>query len=139
MEKSITLQLKRLGKKKIKTISVLVDKTPETLKELIEECVKSEITRYNRKREDVLLLPFLSPSEIQEQSESGKIGFGEIENKELAQADKAAANALLAFQDGLFAVFVEDREVNGIDEKININETTAITFVRLTFLAGTYW
>ena len=44
------IQLKKLGKKKIKTIEVVLEKQPETLRELISECVKSEV-----KREKLLL------------------------------------------------------------------------------------
>ena len=107
----LTLQLKRLGKKKIHLLEFEIEKQPQTLKELIEECVKSEVKRYNEKREEIKLMSFLSPKDIQEQSETGKIGFGDLENRELAQVDEAIANALLAFEDGLYVVFVDDEEI----------------------------
>lgn len=136
---NINLQLKRLGKKKIHVLKFQVEKKPETLKELIEECVKSEVKRYNEKREEVKLLSFLSPKEIEEQAETGKIGFGDLENLELAKVEEAVSNALLAYEDGLFAVFVDDEEIKSFDEALNLSENSTIAFIRMTFLTGTYW
>ena len=135
----LTLQLKRLGKKKIHLLEFEIEKQPQTLKELIEECVKSEVKRYNEKREEIKLMSFLSPKDIQEQSETGKIGFGDLENRELAQVDEAIANALLAFEDGLFVVFVDDEEIKSFEQSIDLKPDSVIAFIRLTFLTGTYW
>ena len=71
------IQLKKLGKKKIKIIDISLEKHPKTLRELITECVKSEVRRFNDSREDTSLLPFLSAKEIGEQAQAGKITFGE--------------------------------------------------------------
>lgn len=135
----LTLQLKRLGKKKIHLLEFEIEKQPQTLKELIEQCVKSEVKRYNEKREEIKLMSFLSPKDIQEQSETGKIGFGDLENRELAQVDEAIANALLAFEDGLFVVFVDDEEIKSFEQSIALKPDSVIAFIRLTFLTGTYW
>ncbi|WP_235830326.1 hypothetical protein [Paenimyroides tangerinum] len=135
----LTLQLKRLGKKKIHLLEFEIEKQPQTLKELIEQCVKSEVKRYNEKREEIKLMSFLSPKDIQEQSETGKIGFGDLENRELAQVDEAIANALLAFEDGLYVVFVDDEEIKSFEQSIDLKPDSVIAFIRLTFLTGTYW
>jgi len=47
--------------------------------------------------------------------------------------------AVQAFADGLFVLFADDQEFTKPEETININSTTIITFIRLTFLAGSYW
>lgn len=135
----LTLQLKRLGKKKIHLLEYELEKKPESLRELIEQCVKNEVKRYNEKRKDIKLLSFLSPIEIEEQSETGKIGFGDIENTELAKIDEAVSNAILAFEDGLFVVFIDDNEIKNLDKVLSMNQNATITFIRLTFLTGTYW
>lgn len=135
----LTIQLKRLGKKKIKRLDYEIATPPKTLKELIEQCVKAEVINYNTKRENIQLLDFLSPKQIQEQSESGKIGFGDISNTTLAIENEAIENALLAFKDGLFLVFIDDDEIKDLDQPISINNTTNIVFMRMTFLSGTYW
>ncbi|WP_240643123.1 hypothetical protein [Sinomicrobium pectinilyticum] len=135
----IRLQLKRLGKKKVKTVVFPVEKYPETLSGLIEQCVISEVKRYNNERTEILLSPFLAPSEIQERSGEGKIGFGNIYNTTPADTDKAIESAMLAFKDGLFLVFVDDEEIIAPDQPLQLSHNSTITFIRMTFLAGTYW
>ena len=83
------IQLKRLGKKKVHLVGVTLAHTPHTLRELITECVRSEVERFNESREETSLLPFLSPQEIGEQAQGGKITFGEKENRTLADLDTA--------------------------------------------------
>ena len=133
------IQLKKLGKKKIKIIEVTLEKQPETLRELISECVKSEVKRFNDSREDTSLIPFLSTHEIGEQAQEGKITFGDKENRTLADLSVALDTAFLAFTDGLFAVFVDDEEVKALDAPLTITPETVITFIRLTFLAKAPW
>ena len=133
------IQLKKLGKKKIKIIEVTLEKQPETLRELISECVKSEVKRFNDSRVDTSLIPFLSAQEIGEQAQEGKITFGDKENRTLADLSVALDTAFLAFTDGLFAVFVDDEEVKALDAPLTITPETVITFIRLTFLVGGYW
>lgn len=135
----IRLQLKRLGKKKVKTAVFPVEKHPETLSDLIEQCVISEVKRYNNERTEMVLSPFLTPAEIQEKSEEGKVGFGDISNTTPADRDKAIENAMLAFKDGLFLVFVDDEEITAPDQPLQLSQNSTITFIRMTFLAGTYW
>ena len=137
--KNISIQLKRLGKKKVKKIDYEIDTKPETLKELITQCVLSEVKRYNQKRENLQLMAFLTPKTIQEQSQTGKIGLGDIENRTLASTEEALANAYESFKDGLFVVFINEEEITDLEQPIHIQENSEISFIRMTFLTGTYW
>ena len=137
--KELTIQLKRLGKKKIKQVPISLDSTPENLKELISACVRSEVKRYNEKREGVQVISFLTPVEIQEQGESGKVSFGDQANTTLAQEEIAVENALLAYKDGLYLVFINDDEITAIDAPIKLSEESVVSFIRMTFLSGAYW
>lgn len=94
---------------------------------------------YNAKSTEKNLLPFLSASEIEEQSSSGKVGFGSVYNENKADLVKARQTALQAFEDGMFAIFADDNQCNKLDEIISLKKDTVITFIRLTFLAGSYW
>ncbi len=135
----LTIQLKRLGKKKVKKIEYKIDIQPKTLKELISQCVISEVKTYNEKRENLQLISFLSAKEIQTQSEAGKVGIGDIENQTLAISEDALSKAYQSFLDGLFVVFINEDEITNIDQAINILKDTEISFIRMTFLTGTYW
>ena len=136
---TFTIKLKRLGKKKIYTTEVDIEQPPKNLKTLITACVQHQVKVFNDKRENAKLLNFLSPSAIQEQSESGKIGFGDINNKDLADLNKSIENALIGFVDGLFLVFINDNEIKTLEQEITLTPEDEITMIRMTFLTGTYW
>lgn len=135
----ITIHLKRLGKKKVYPIPLTLDTPTHTLEALIRVCVHNEVTQFNEKRTQSQLLPFLTPAAIQEQSGKGKIGFGDSPNPDKAVLSQSIANAIQGFKDGLFLVFIDEQEIKSLDEKIILHPNSTITFLRMTFLTGTYW
>ncbi|TBN17813.1 hypothetical protein [Hyunsoonleella pacifica] len=132
------INLKRLGKRKIYTETITVEHQINDLKDLIVACVSSKVKQYNSKREDNQLLSFLTPSQIQDQSETGKIGFEDIANFKMADEIESIETALQAYKDGMFLVFVDDNEISTLDTKVSLSKDTNITFLRMTFLTGTY-
>lgn len=134
----LTLQLKRLGKKKVKQIPLTLDATPNNLQQLLVGCVKNQVEAFNKKRVEVNVVGFLSPAEIQEQAQSGKVDFGDLANKDLAVEQEAIDNVLLAFKDGLFVVFVDGDEVTSLDTPLQLTKDSVVAFIRMTFLVGTY-
>lgn len=135
----LEISLKRLGKKKVYKHCIALSKKVDTLEGIIKAFVTSNVQDFNAKIESNTILAFLTPSEIQNQSESGKIGFNNIENTTKADITKSIENALQAFEDGIFLVFIDDEEVKLLNEKIELNSSSTIVFIRMTFLAGTYW
>jgi hypothetical protein len=110
-----------------------------SLRELLEAVVKQQVTAYNHKPLEKNLLPFLSAAQIATGVANGKAGFGSIYNENAADPQKAVNTALQAFDDGLFAVFIQDEEIKKLTDNFSLNSDTVITFVRLTFLAGSIW
>ena len=135
----LTVQLKRLGKKKVKQLPLTLEVTPKNLQELLVACVKNQVDAFNKKRQEVNVVGFLSPPEIQEQAQSGKVDFGDLANKDLAVEQDAIDNVLLAFKDGLFVVFVDGDEVASLDAPLQLTQDSVVAFIRMTFLVGTYW
>lgn len=134
----ISIQLKRLGKKKVTSIDYSLPNV-ETLRELLTEMVRIEVDKFNKRREGVQLMPFLTPGDIQERSRAGKVGFGDIVNKHLAPVEESIETALIGFKDGLFVVFHNDEEIKHLDAPITLTEGSVLAFLRMTFLTGTYW
>lgn len=110
-----------------------------SLRELLVAVVKQQVTAYNNKPLEKNILPFLSPEQTDDLVATGKAGFGSIYNEHKADAEKAQATALQAFEDGLFAVFVNDKEIQDLTAVFSLDSLTIITFIRLTFLAGSIW
>jgi hypothetical protein len=140
---NIIIKIKQPGRKhalidnKIITIED-IGPTP-TAKELIEAIVEQQVLDHNHKPTEKNILPFLSNAQTEEQAATGKISFGSIYNENKAEPVQAKQTALQAFEDGMFALFVNDEEINNLTTTIALPEKSVITFIRLTFLAGSYW
>ena len=134
----LTIQLKRLGKKRVKSIDYELPEV-RTLRELLRAVVEREVTKFNERRVAETLLPFLTPVGIQEQSTTGKVGFGEVSNRRMADPETSVEAALTGFQDGLFLVFHDDEELKDLDATVHLRHGSTLAFLRMTFLTGTYW
>ncbi|SEW51899.1 hypothetical protein [Chitinophaga arvensicola] len=139
----ITISVKQPGRKYALIDRQLLEVDDITdspsLRELLQAVVKQQVAAYNDKPLEKNLLPFLSAEQTDDRLATGKAGFGSIYNEHKADAVKAQETALQAFEDGLFAVFINDEEMKHLPDKISLNNDTVITFVRLTFLAGSIW
>ncbi len=139
----LTVSAKQLGRKNALILNKVIeieDIGPHpTVQRLIRAVVDQQVREYNSKPLEKNLLPFLDQETIDIAENSGKIGFGSIYNEMKADDGEAQKVALQAFADGLFVLFADEQEFTKAEETININSTTIITFIRLTFLAGGYW
>ena len=138
---NINIKLKSVGKRR-----PVLDNNPytlpegiNTLRQLIETVVRQEVEKYNYRGTDNMLIPFLTESEIADQSTVGKVGFGRLYSDKKADQEKAVETALQGFEDGLFRVIIGDTEATGLDDPLTIRENDVLTFIRLTFLAGRLW
>ena len=138
---NVYIKLKSAGKRR-----PVLENTPynlpegiNTLRQLIETVVRQETEKYNNRGTENMLVPFLTESEISDQSTVGKVGFGRLYSDKKADPEKAVDTALQGFEDGLFRVVINDIEITDIDNSFIINENDVLTFIRLTFLAGRLW
>ena len=79
------------------------------------------------------------------------MSFGIIYNDRMPDVKEAVDTALLAYRDGLVAIFINDELVEVRSEQptptedelkscgIGLKENDTVTFVRLTMLAGRMW
>ncbi|AIQ56303.1 hypothetical protein [Paenibacillus borealis] len=133
--------VKSLGKRKpvLARQELLLQGTPATLQELITEIVALQVQGLADKQGRGEIIPYLTGSEIHEQGENGKVGFGTVYNSELPDTGEAVAAALLAFEDGLYKVFLEEQECALLEEPLQIQEGDELVFIRFTMLAGRLW
>lgn len=139
----LTISAKQLGRKHPlidKRIIVIDDIGAQpTLHDLLLAVVAQQVHEYNAKPPEKSLLPFLDAATIEGQATTGKVGFGSIYNEHKADLAKAQQTAIQAFEDGLFAVFAGDEPWSALPQQISLTPDTVITFIRLSFLAGSYW
>jgi uncharacterized LabA/DUF88 family protein len=137
----IFVSVKQVGKKKayLSDLCYEIHDSPLTLTELIRLIVTERVKVYNAKTPDSDIVALLTQEDIDAQAQTGKVGFGRRFNSKNADPQKAVDVALLAFTDGLYRVFIDEREIETLDEHLEIREGSKITFIRLTFLSGRMW
>ena len=110
-----------------------------SLRQLLTAVVQKEVAQYNSKQAEAQLIPFLTQQELDDQSKIGKVSFGTIYSDKKADPSKAVANAIQCWEDGLVRVFMNEEELTDLDAPLTIEAQSVLTFIRLTFLAGSIW
>ncbi len=139
----IHYQVKELGKKhpaiQRASIEVELETSSPTTEELLKAIIREQVVAYQNRQEETTLLPYLTQEAIEEGKSGGKISFGAPYNENQVSLDKAITTALQAFEDGLYAIFYDDNEISYLHEKVILQDNQVLTFIRLTFLAGSIW
>ena len=135
----ILVNIKQLGAKrdKIKAVPFFLDGHPQTVRELIAAAVRTCVSAYE-KRGEIGEHP-LTPEQIAQMEEIGKISFGVHYNDAKIDTEKAIADAMLAYEDGLVRIFIGTQQLGEADSAVDLHEHDEVTFLRLTFLAGRMW
>lgn len=106
------------------------------LRDLITRVVIEEVIAFQKRQQERRLAFILSPADIEQGREKGKIDSGERDLKQEVDAEIAVGTALQAFEDGLYFVFVDDVQQTQLDQEIYLKSESKITFIRLVALAG---
>ena len=137
----IYVRVKAIGKRKD-----ILAPTPYTiqcefcsLRQLLTAVVQKEVAQYNSKDTGAQLMPFLTQQALDDQAKIGKVSFGTIYSDKKADPGKAVANAIQCWEDGLVRVFLNEEELTDMDAPLTIEAQSVLTFIRLTFLAGSVW
>jgi len=135
------VSIKQAGKRKayITKKELVLNNVPSNLRELITEIVRINVTAYNNKKPEPLLIQYLAPDQIENQAQTGKVGFGDRRNDKQADVNQAIQTAILAFEDGIYRVFSGENEVSSLNDPLVLKEGDLLTFIRLTMLAGRMW
>lgn len=139
----VNVNIKTLSSRKpgVTPVPFELETAPQTVGELITETVKACVRDYNarvRRGENAQPVP-LTRAQITDMASLGRVAFGINYGGKEQDEDKAVANALQSFEDGLFALFIGDTKAESPDEVITLNEGDTLTFVRLTMLSGRMW
>ncbi|WP_413532880.1 hypothetical protein [Empedobacter brevis] len=144
--KTIHVNVKQLGKKHPilaeQPLSIDTEKDTVSVQELLHLIVQQQVENYNQKSvekedEDVQKLP--KENYLPLLIESGKASFSSIYNENKVNLIKAQETASQAFEDGMFALFLGDQQFEDLAEEVSLTTNQSFTFIRLTFLVGSYW
>lgn len=139
----ITIQAKVPGQKQHAITDWRIPLPPEvngarrmTLRDLIEYVVCSEVQAFRERQGERRLARILSPGEIQQGVERGKIDLGGREPGQAIDEERAVATALQAFEDGLYFVFLNDEQQHDLNHEVTVVPDSRLLFIRLVALAG---
>ena len=135
----IIINVKGLSRKKvIYQEEVELKNKISTTKDLITELVKINVEKFNKKIDERDILSIMTNENIAKAARVGKIG-DEVHGDKKANLEKALDTAYLAFEDGLYCIFINDEQTEKLDDSLNLKDGDILTLIRLTMLAGRMW
>ena len=135
----IIINVKGLSRKKvIHQEEVELKNKISTTKDLITELVKINVEKFNKKIDERDILSIMTNENIAKAARIGKIG-DEVHGDKKANLKKALDTAYLAFEDGLYCIFINDEQSEKLDDSLNLKDGDILTLIRLTMLAGRMW
>lgn len=109
---------------------------PHTLQSLLTHLVGEEVRRYRERQESVGVLRVLTLQELNAGAAAGKITVSPQERAGELDLEGAVRVALTAFRDGLYYVFVDDEQIEALDQALDLRPDSTLLLLRLTALAG---
>ena len=135
----IIINVKGLSRKKvIHQEEVELKNKISTTKDLITKLVKINVEKFNKKIDERDILSIMTNENIAKAARIGKIG-DEVHGDKKANLEKALDTAYLAFEDGLYCIFINDEQSEKLDDSLNLKDGDILTLIRLTMLAGRMW
>lgn len=130
----------------LKTVSFNLESDTISVRTLIEKTVVEQIQTIlsanaseAESLRQALSAQYLTPDEIQRQSETGQIrlqpAHGTVPPQSL-DPEKEIARAIRGFQQKAFKVVIDGEVMESLDDTVVIDSTTKIIFLRLTPLVG---
>jgi hypothetical protein len=110
----------------------------QRLRDLIEHIVRQEVASFTDRLAKRRFDRVLTAKQIQAGAAAGKIDPAGKSDKQRVDVDEAVDAALLAFEDGLYLVLVDEVERRDLEERLYLQPDSRITFIRLAFIAGAW-
>ncbi|MDO9087975.1 MAG: hypothetical protein Q7U53_17345 [Anaerolineaceae bacterium] len=140
MTQTITVETKAIGQTglAVQNWEVFIEqlKIRYSLAELIRSIVQDEVNAANQGNQVNRLSQVMSFEEIEHAKAAGKIAISDKSRKTIVDPEKEIEKALKAFSRGVYYVFIDNNQINHLDEEVIINTGSKILFIRLTPLVG---
>ena len=109
---------------------------PLSLRALIESVVRAEVAAFRARALERSFVRVLTEKSLAEGIELGAVRSGGSESAAEVGPDEAVAAALLAHEDGIYQVLIDDEPIDDLDETVELRANTRMLFLRLVPLAG---
>jgi hypothetical protein len=119
-----------LAGKLISEIILQFEKSRVTLKDIISSRVEMEVQKYNEKSTEYFN-GLVQPTEAEE-----TLNGYRMRKRKTIDAETQTYIALKAFKSNGYFVFVDDRQIESLDEEVEIAPHTKVCFVKMVPLVG---
>lgn len=138
----IRISIRQIGKRRnaVEAVPFALPDRPETLRGLIASAARVCAEGYNARllAWESRIRP-MTQEQLTQMETVGKLAFGVVYGEKPADPEKAAADAVQAFEDGLFRVFRGQTELTDPDAPLELTENDEFTLIRLVMLTGSIW
>jgi hypothetical protein len=138
MASTLTISGKVLGKNQnlFTTWQMDLPAQSSTLEELLTQIVTTEVSAFQARQADRRLTKVLGLLDIEAGAAVGKISSGGSELDQAVDVTGAIENALQAFKDGFYLVFIDDEQQEDLTAIVDLMANSELLFLRLTPLVG---
>ncbi|UBV43054.1 hypothetical protein LAJ19_02180 [Deinococcus taeanensis] len=116
--------------------SVPLPDGPHTLESLLTHLVHHEVTAYEDRQNSAGVLRVLTEQELHDSALTGRVSVAPQDRAGTVTPDDATRTALTAFRDGLYYVFLDDRQIRDLSAPVTLRPDSTLLLLRLTALAG---
>lgn len=130
------VETKVVGSKDTEPQHVSVPVDIGSLRDLLAVLVRHELAAYEQQRAASKTLRVLTPADLARGVDTGAYGR---EGRAVAAPPpeaQAIERAVEAFVDGLFFVFIDDIQIEALDDPVTVRPDSTLRLVRLVALAG---
>lgn len=127
----------------------IIKRKASSFKELGRECIELNniytlqdlLIAFTKYEKDKMVKQNASPmhkNEISDKAKARKVTF-HLYNDNTEDTNKAIKTVLQDFQDGIFRVFINEKEYTDLTMPLSLKEENDIVFIKLVMLAGRLW
>lgn len=109
---------------------------PYTLEGLLAQLVQREVADYRERQDRVGLLNILTEPELKAGAAAGRVAAAPQARSGSVDVQDATRVALQAFGDGLYYVFLDDVQIESLEQPLTLRPDSTLLLLRLTALAG---
>ena len=107
-----------------------------TLRDFITRLVLEEVHAFQDRQEQRQMVQTLTQADIERGLQKGKVDSGGRDAVAEVDPQQAVASALLAFEDGLYYIFIDAQQQERLEQEVYVRPDSHVMFLRLVALAG---
>ena len=124
------------GRDTLEDTHVPVEPGVHPLRTLLQALVRAELDAFEQRQRERSLLRVLTPADLVRGVDTGSYAAEPRPRQQAPAYADAWARAEEAFEDGLYVVFLDERQVESLADEVLVDADTRLRLVRLVALAG---